>query len=1214
MPELIQDGPDIPVELMNRRDDGNVVFFCGSGISAPTGLPMFSGLVSEIYDRTSETPTDLEKTLCGNGQYDKVLGLLEDRLNPGRLRREAIEILSTEPPENSLVTHEALLSLSRSDDHGIRLVTTNFDNRFELASSNLTIDSAPRLPLPKPHGWGSLVHLHGRIKADDPKSQDLVMTAADFGRAYLTERWASRFITELFREFTIVFVGYSLNDPVMSYMVDALAAERSRGARFQEAYAFADFRDGASGRKQAELSWQGKNVRPILFSAEDGFGKLSDTLTKWADIGRDPIKSRRQIVFDELGKLPANADDPIAKRVTWALADKPTSKALAEAPAITDEDAYPILAGWLNVFDEAGLMSRPGDTPANGTAHRTPIVGHAFTQHATNHLDDISTRLVVWLAKHLHVPQVLGWAARKGGYLHPDFRDEVRRRLSVKDRNENGVPEIPERLRLFWTILIQNSPVDHGEDLWWADLVRNAASDTERAIVGRAFIESLRPHPAVIPGPSENVQFRNLFEDTSAPITALEECAHFKMLAGDGKLYRRLEQLPFREDLLAGNAFVLSEHLLVSDKLLVDNDSGLRLPQFYRPAIESHDQNRERNDWTFLIDLARDAYFALATQNATYADLLIRMWVGSDIPLLHRLALHVLAEDPKADIQTATKLLLAGDPPCVWSDELYHEVMVFLRKAGHRLPADDLGKLVETIKAGPPSRDTEDENGQLRAREIRIRLGKLASSGAALDAEAKIIADAYQPPPDEPSDRDEFLAWSGSVQWIGPHDHVRPDWQNSPPLDELINHVRHDKITEDEFEGICRIWPSRAFFTLRKLADDDNWPAVYWRRLLWSTNALHREKKFHPSRLRYLSTLLLTAPEDFHVEISSAVSLFVKDLSEALPVEDEVSVRNLWNKAWSSIVDRCDVGRDDALTQALNSAPGRLADAAYDRLWKYQPEAGRGLPEPVSDYFDSIAKSTAGRLGRVMLAAKLYSLFAIAPDWTTQSLLPCMRWGTSNEARDLWTAYAWAARAGPNLLAAIKADFATALGKYAELGEQRSRLIYLFLAASLDEHTIFMPDEIRAVMANLPEDGLVDVAHFFEKRLGANVTEQAENWSTVCFPWLQVYWPKAKERNTTKTSIALVQCLINTGDAFPDALRWAEEYLRPGTDYVLWRVRRSGIHQRWPTETLKLLTLIIPENDIEHSHNHSLQEILNEMQKIDEGIAQDSRFIRLSRL
>lgn len=1209
MPELIQDGPDIPVELMNRRDDGKVVFFCGSGISVGTGLPTFDGLVSQIYERTAQAPTELEQELRAKGQLDKVLGLLEARLNPGRLRREAISILTAPPPENSLVTHQALLSLSRHANYGIRLVTTNFDGRFELADPSISIDGAPKLPLPKPHGWGSLVHLHGRITATDADGQDLVLTAADFGRAYLTERWASRFITELFREFTIVFVGYSLNDPVMSYMVDALAAERSRGARFEEAYAFADFKDGDVGRRQSELAWQGKNVAPILFGAQDGFGKLNDTLVKWADVSRDPIKSRRQIVFDELRKLPANTSDPIAQRVTWALSDKPTAEALAEAAVITDEDDFPILARWLDVFDEAGLLSRPANTLADGSARRTPIVGHAFTP-----LDDISTRLAFWLAKHLHVPQVLGWAARKGGYLHPYFRDQVRRHLSEKRGGENEPPEVPERLRLLWTILVQNTPVDHGEDLWWERLIENAASDTELALVGRAFVASVGPRLTVLPGPSWCVRFRSLDDDDPAPLTPLEQCAHLKLSAGENWTDTRFERAPFKEDLLANHAFTITEHLRHAAQLLPLDDAGLSHSWLYRPAIDDHEQNRDRYDLTFLIDWARDGYFALAERNPQYVDLLTRLWTESDVPLLHRLALHALTDNPNADIHEATTLLLAGDPPYVWSTELHHEVMVFLRKAGQRLPADDLDQLVETIKTGPPSIVTDDEDKNHQEREISLRLSKLASSGAELDAETRKIADAYQPPQNEPPDRDEFCFWSYGARWIGPRDNVRPDWHGGPRVDELIDQTRNVQIDEDEFEGVCRNWPSRVFRTLRKLADAGDWPSAYWRRLLWSTKILRREGKLQPRELGYLASLLLRAPEALHSEINSAISSYIEDLSEECPVEAEETFRGLWNKAWGSVIDEPDVDTDDVLTQALNSAAGRLAEAAFNRLWKYQPEAGKGLPEPVFRYFESVARSDANHLGRIMLAAKLSNLFAIAPDWTSQSLLPYMRWETSNEARDLWTAYAWAARAGPNLFAAIKADLIAALEKYPELAEQRANLLYLFLAASLDTNTIITPGDIHGVMANLPEDGLTDVADFFKNRFGDNEGEQVATWENICLPWLKDYWPKGQERNTTRTSIALVQCLIKTGEAFPAALQWAEEFLRRGTDHVLWQVQKSGLHRRWPVDMLKMLVIMIPDKNVENWNRYTLQQILKEMQEADHSISQDQRFLRLYRL
>lgn len=1213
MPELIQDGPDIPVELMNRQNDGKVVFFCGSGISVSTGLPIFDGLVSQIYKRTDETPNELEESLCKKGQLDKVLGLLEERLNPGRLRREAVNILCAPPEENSLETHDALLNLSRHAGHGIRLVTTNFDDRFELADQNIAIDAAPKLPFPKPHGWGSVVHLHGRIMSANDDGQNLVLTAADFGRAYLTERWASRFITELFREFTIVFVGYSLNDPVMSYIVDALAAERSRGARFQEAYAFADFKGGTEGRKKVELDWQGKNVSPILFDVQDGFGTLTRTLVKWAEISRDPIKLRRQIVFDELRKLPANAKDPVAQRVIWALSDKPTAEALAKTPASTDEDYYPILAGWLDVFDESGLLSRPGEALDDGRPRLTPIVGDAYTQFANNPLDGISRQFALWLAKHLHVPQVLGWAARKGGNLHPFFRDEVRRRLSIGSDGGRKLLEIPERLRLLWTILTQNSPVHHNEGLWWVYHIGNAASDIEQALVECALIASLRPHLAVLPGPPSHVHFRKLFGDDSTPLTPLEECAHIKLTAGEEWRETGFERASFKDDFLANHAFTITEHLRHAAQLLPQDEDGPKISHHYRPAIEDHEQNRNRDDWTFLIDWVRDGYFALSKKNPSLANLLVRLWIEHEIPLFDRLALHAITDDSNADIHSAAKLLLSGTPVNVWSFELYHEVMVFLRNAGQRLSAEDLSKLIEIIKIGPPYAIKNEDDENFRKRAICLRLSKLASSGAKLDTEAQQIASTYRPLQDESPDRDEFLTWVGAPRWVEPQDHIRANWRKAPPINQLVDQAQQQQIDEEEFEGICITSLSRALHTLRKLSESENWPAMYWRRLLRSMNNPRHGEKPCPRYLRDAANLLLDAPNNLHAEIALESSQLIENLSRLWPIDHENTLRELWSKAWGAVDDASNIDTDDVLTQALNSTAGRLAEAAFNRLWKYQPEAEKGLPEPVSGYFEAIATSDSGRMGRVILAVKLSNLFAIAPDWTSQLFLPHMRW-ESDEARDLWAAYAWAARAGPNLLAAIKDDFIEALGQYADLGEQRSNLVHLFLAASLDTQTIITSDDIRRVMANLPEDGLIDIAEFFENRLGEGEAEQANIWNNDCLPWLSEYWPKARKRSTPKTSTALVKCLIKTGNSFPTALEWASEFLRNGINHVLWDIKESKIHKIWPSEALRMLGIMISDNTLEAFNKHMLQEILEEIKDAKEDISRDQIFQRLSQL
>lgn len=41
-------GPDIPPELLEARDRGEVVFLCGAGVSMPAGLPSFRDLARNV--------------------------------------------------------------------------------------------------------------------------------------------------------------------------------------------------------------------------------------------------------------------------------------------------------------------------------------------------------------------------------------------------------------------------------------------------------------------------------------------------------------------------------------------------------------------------------------------------------------------------------------------------------------------------------------------------------------------------------------------------------------------------------------------------------------------------------------------------------------------------------------------------------------------------------------------------------------------------------------------------------------------------------------------------------------------------------------------------------------------------------------------------------------------------------------------------------------
>ena len=185
-------------------------------------------------------------------------------------------------------------------------MTTNFDRVFHAAAKRsgqrFNKYAAPMLPVPKSSRWNGLVYLHGLLpaKEDEAALDELVVTSGDFGRAYLTERWAARFVSELFRNYVVCFVGYSLNDPIMRYMMDALAADWRRGATTSSAWALDGCEPGQKDYKFSE--WRAKGVEPILYPVpakgdhKDAHSALHQTLHEWAGIYRDGVEGKEQIV------------------------------------------------------------------------------------------------------------------------------------------------------------------------------------------------------------------------------------------------------------------------------------------------------------------------------------------------------------------------------------------------------------------------------------------------------------------------------------------------------------------------------------------------------------------------------------------------------------------------------------------------------------------------------------------------------------------------------------------------------------------------------------------------------------------------------------------------------------------------------------------------------------------------------------------------------
>jgi len=258
---------DLPQVVIDAQKRGGLVLFAGAGVSidAPSKYPNFRDLARELGGPAYPTDEDKEPP-------DRYLGRLFENGIPvhDRVKDRLSDPLSR--PNN---LHESIVRLFGSPD-AIRIVTTNFDDHFGGAAVNVygfspEVFRAPALPLGD--DFKGIVHLHGSV-LDDAKK--LVLTDADFGRAYLTQGWARRFVQQLFAKFVVLFVGYSHQDLPLLYLARGISAAEDGPGRY------------ALTSPTADTFWLNLGIKPVHYPERvpplAPHGALGDCLAKWAEV------------------------------------------------------------------------------------------------------------------------------------------------------------------------------------------------------------------------------------------------------------------------------------------------------------------------------------------------------------------------------------------------------------------------------------------------------------------------------------------------------------------------------------------------------------------------------------------------------------------------------------------------------------------------------------------------------------------------------------------------------------------------------------------------------------------------------------------------------------------------------------------------------------------------------------------------------------------
>jgi hypothetical protein len=1203
----ISGGPDLPPELLQSLEDGKLVFFCGAGVSYPAGLPTFRGLAEEVYARLRQPLEGLELIEFKKQNYDRAFGLLERRIGVPFVRRTVIEILHLDPVAD-LQSHKALLTLATSRDNVCHLVTTNFDRGFEFAAAReIAIDAAPKLTIPKLGVWNSVIHLHGIINDKDPDGRSLVLTSADFGTAYLTERWASRFVSELFRRFTILFVGYSVEDPVIRYMMDAFAADRALGEGVGRAYVLAGTSD--ADRKENLDAWEAKGIIPVLYDETNRHTALHLTLARWADCHRSGLLGKESIIRDHCSsKRPMKpfADDPVVSQVLWAISE-PTGY---NANVFARLDPVPPLE-WLEVFVESGLLNMPFRSNAPSS-----LVDAGHATRSPDPLHPVTRALGGWLTLHLDNTALLDWVLRSGSSLHPEFREAVQRRLNFVSPVQYGLTKIWQVLTLNPSLIWQN--VRYPLDI----LDEQLSAGIWDLRIKHELLAALAPEFELRPSLT-----RTIFPDLPVDATKTSSYAEAEIVIRSrdyGSLIREaIEKSPSRQSVLSDLSDDLTGLLRTAMELFeMVQKANAKLDSTYsdQPSISPHAQNSALRTWTVLIELLRDAWKQLLSVDRSRARRVVERWRTIPYPIFRRFCFYAMAESDLHSPQECLAYLLENDGWWLWSIYVYREQFKLLKSLWPKLSAEEVTRLASAITAGPPRAmfREETEEGLLRKlsdRSIWLHLAKLTAWGYDLPAVAvealRDLSAKYPVWELADGDRDEFPVWMEEGVGEPPVENEDEFLNGTDESVEARLSALRPHLPDDlrKWQSVVASQPLRASRLLSHVAETGQWPEDLWESLLQGFITAKLSAEEWP---RFIGALL-SAPDSLYEQLVRPIAWLLHDVASILGTEADGDFWKLWNRVQRNAFreDEDELAKDP-ITRAINIPAGLLTQAILDRLAAGHPRSATEIPDTLWAKLAELSDGTSRThtYARVVLASRLGWLHMVNAEWVEEHLLPFFDWERSTEASAIWQGYLWQARVTPELWKVIKKDFLLAFHEKQRLGAFEEQISTLFGYVCIDQPDWLSTEETRNALRMTDAKGRAANSRVVFRHLQGAADKCEAMWRTLVGPWLDRSWPKDRALVDPHSALNLALAAVHTGGAFESAVHLVEPFLTESENYshVVDHLVETSHPEEWPAAALRLLDVV---DTAWIWPDRNLRDLLMRLLAAEPGLAGDHRFRRL---
>lgn len=1267
---FVERGPDIPDQLLEARDKGEVVFLCGAGASYPAGMPTFKGLTQHVLDELG-APEDAKsrqlfnKWLLPNADgnsapsFDGIFNQIYSEYPHGEVDYCVAQKLKSNPEAN-LKAHECLLKLATGPDEKVRLVTTNFDLLFEKAASgNIETHIAPQLPdLGFEESFSGIVYLHGRLNYRIKRHEGrhgLVLSSSDFGRAYLSQGWATRFFRAILEKYTVVLVGYSASDPPVKYLLQGLRA--ADGTNTGRLYAF-----DSGEHHEVDAKWRDTGAIPISYvTSNREHSELWDSLKEWSIRAEDPGKWTADVL--KLASQRPQDLNPIQRGKVVALVKTDLGAKLFAAM----EPSAP--ADWLCVFDRGLRLAEKvfsydgkevfdpwenfhldGDVRKDpDAANNTPIIGDDILSQDTGTSDRSVTRvagldfgrtipaparvihLSNWIGKQVDTP-VTAWWASKYPVLHPNLLHRFEWQLL----RDNSVPN--ELGKKTWENLLdifRARPIDDHDGSWfafqrelkafgWSQRIVKLFKDTTKPKLkasSQLGIEAIRPPTHVWDDyPNGVVRFEVKFvqrhgEDGSIPPEFLLP------------VYRA-----FRQNLeLAAN-------------LLNQVDTKHWKTKSLYPDEEETD--RYLNDADSYLLWFVDYLNLVCAAHAAYLIEDLNNWPQNDPYFFDKLRLYVWAKpDLFGPTETLDGIQQLTDES-FWNPYHRRELLHMFRLRWSEFPEECRMALEERIAKGSPHLSADSEGQRVRAVTSATMLDWLHQNGCDLDeaTHQKLIAlrgadERYRPEWAADAD-DSHEGRSGMVVTK-----TDPSAIKDLPAASVIQAAtalsgRHfEDFTElRPFAGLVEENPLKAITALNLSARVDEFPEEHWRTAIGSfpKDASLRLQFLFVGRLTKLSpeTLLSLRHELFSFVENRFVPLIAENADRTFALLDQLlDVLLLYGPASteSSIGDVSVAGRTikrsrRTMDHATNSPIGKVAGLLFAYLDSLKLGKAAGIPDCIKTRLERLYASPGegSDYAVCVTTRRLRWLYYLDPNWIEKRVIP---WFNLQHpaAEPTWNGYLYDnTLPEPNLFALIKDSFLEAAVHVHRWnwGDRLPTKIHEFLILACFRHgrqpAYITFAEARTVLQRTDDAGRSHSIWFL-----ARLVKDKKRWRTRGKPFLDKAWPRESICQTSETSQRFMSLAEEATDNFDEIVYAILPFLVPikRLDMHLYALKKDDSEKEtslpvtYPEATLDLLHRVVPsEAEFAPYDRQSLSGVLEMIGTAKPKLRQTEKWRRLNRI